>query len=150
MQIKSKRQGLPGFLMGLIINLILLWGNIIPLKAQNNSVILGRPTDTSITVSIVFDQNVDFYLEYGTLAGIYTSTSNLFTNISNKPDEIDLYNLAPDTRYVYRIRYLPTGTTPYSATPEYSFHTQRSKGSTFSFTIEADEHLYDKKGVKSI
>jgi hypothetical protein len=33
---------------------------------------------------------------------------------------------------------------------EYSFITQRSKGSTFSFTIEADEHLYDKKGVDNM
>ena len=35
-------------------------------------------------------------------------------------------------------------------TAEFSFHTQRAKGASFNFTIEADEHLYDKKGFKSL
>ncbi|MEI7983483.1 MAG: T9SS type A sorting domain-containing protein, partial [Bacteroidota bacterium] len=33
---------------------------------------------------------------------------------------------------------------------EHSFHTQRAPGSAFTFTIESDEHLYDKKGVRSL
>lgn len=46
--------------------------------------------------------------------------------------------------------YRTDSTLPYSATPEYTFCTQRSLGSSFTFTIEADEHLYDKKGVPSL
>ena len=118
--------------------------------AQTKSIILGRPTDTSITASILFDQNVNYYLEYGTSSGTYSNTTSIYNNIANTPDEIDLHNLTVDTRYFYRMKYKLTSATTYTATPEYTFHTQRAKDSTFTFTVEADEHLYDKKGVKSI
>lgn len=114
------------------------------------SIILGRPTDTSITASILFDQAVQYYLEYGTLKGTYNNTTPTYSNAGNITDEVDLKNLAPDTRYYYRMKYKAAGAADFAATPEYSFHTQRSEGATFSFTVEADEHLYDIKGVKSI
>ena len=41
--------------------------------AQTKSIILGRPTDKSITVSVYFDQNVEFYVEYGTKSGEYVA-----------------------------------------------------------------------------
>lgn len=118
--------------------------------AQTKSIILGRPTDTSITVSISFDKVVEYFLEYGKQPGVYTNTIPKIMNSANKPDEIDLHNLSPDTKYYYRTQYRIPGTPAYSVSPEYTFHTQRAKGSTFSFTIEADEHLYDKKGIKSL
>ena len=118
------------------------------LFAQTKSIILGRPTDTSITASILFDQNVNYYLEYGT--GTFLKTTAVFANKANTPDEIVLQNLSPNTKYFYRIQYHLLPISFYTPTPEYSFNTQRAKGSSFTFTIEADEHLYDKKGVKSI
>lgn len=120
------------------------------LFAQTRSIILGRPTDTSITASILFDQNVNYYLEYGTQSGTYSKTTAVFTNKANTPDEIVLHNLSPNTKYYYRVQYHLLPISFYTPTPEYSFNTQRAKGSSFTFTIEADEHLYDKKGVKSI
>jgi hypothetical protein len=114
------------------------------------SIILGRPTDNSVTASILFATNVDFYLEYGTQSGIYTNTINTINNTPNTPDEVDFLNLFPDTRYYYRLRYRPVGIGNYTASPEYTFHTQRPPGSNFTFTIEADEHLYDKKGVDNM
>lgn len=119
-------------------------------QSQTKSIILGRPTDTSITASIMFNQNTDYYIQYGTQTGIYTTNTNTITNIANIPDEVDLHNLMPDTRYYYRVQYHPTGGGAFTATPEYSFHTQRAAGSTFTFTLEADEHLYDKKGVDNM
>lgn len=118
--------------------------------AQSPSVILGRPTDTSITASILFDQSVDFYLEYGTQSGNYPLTTNTISNTANVPDEVDLHNLTPDIRYYYRLRYKPVGTGVFLSSPEQRFHTQRAPGKEFVFTVEADEHLYDKKGVKSL
>ncbi len=120
------------------------------LHAQNPNIILGRPTDTSITASILFNQNVQYYLEYGTKPGVYLNSTVIFANTKNVPDEIDLNSLAANTQYHYRLQYHSIDVPVFTASPEYSFHTQREKGSTFSFTIEADEHLYDKKGVKSI
>ncbi len=109
---------------------------------QQKSIILGRPTNNSITASILFDQNVQFYLEYGLQPGSYTNTSIVYNNALNIPDEIDLSGLIPNSKYYYRMQYKLVGTTTYTATPEYHFQTQRATGSNFTFTVEADEHLY--------
>ena len=115
------------------------------------NIILGRPTDTSITASIMFEQSMIYYIEYGTSSGSYTHQTSQFTNSANVPDEIDLRNLTANTKYFYRIQYrLVSSSAGFIASPEYSFHTQRTAGSTFTFTVEADEHLYDKKGVKNM
>ena len=126
----------------IILITILLEDSSKMLLAQNKSIILGRPTDTSITASILFDQSVQFYLQYGTQTGVYTNTTNTINNTVNIPDEVDLHALIPDTKYFYRMQYKVSAGT-FTATPEYTFHTQRAPGSTFSFTLESDEHLYD-------
>ncbi|MGA1435627.1 MAG: fibronectin type III domain-containing protein, partial [Candidatus Kapaibacteriota bacterium] len=118
-------------------------------KAQLPNIILGRPTDTSITASVLFDKSAEWYVEYGKSPGVYGSTSKTVQAEQGIPFELDLTGLQPNSRYYYRIQY-KSGTSGYSFTPEYSFHTQRAKGSTFKFTIEADEHLYDKKGVRNL
>jgi hypothetical protein len=133
-----------------IITFIIIIGSYTFLQAQTHSIILGRPTDTSITASIMFNQNVEFYLEYGVKTGIYTKTTNNFTTPANTPAEIDVNNLIANTKYYYRMQYRAVGSSSFTITPEYTFHTQRAVGSTFTFTIEADEHLYDKKGIKNM
>lgn len=110
--------------------------------SQQKSIILGRPTNNSVTASILFDQYVQFYLEYGLQSGTYTNTSVVYNNTLNVPDEIDLTGLAPNSKYFYRMQYKLVGATNYVATPEYHFQTQRAPGSNFTFTVEADEHLY--------
>lgn len=111
-------------------------------SAQTKSIILGRPTATSVTASILFDQNVDYYIEYGIQSGNYSTPTSVYNNTLNVPDEIDLVNLLPNTQYFYRMQYRLIGSTTYAVTPEYKFHTQRAPGSSFTFTVEADEHLY--------
>ena len=110
--------------------------------AQQKSIILGRPTDTSITASILFDQNVQYYFEYGNQSGNYSNTTTVYSNVLNVPDEIDLAGLTPNTQYYYRMQYKTIGANNYTATTEYKFHTQRATGENFTFTVEADEHLY--------
>lgn len=118
--------------------------------SQEKSIILGRPTNTSVTASILFNQGVNYYIEYGTQPGIYTTTTTLFNNVSNVPDEIDIDGLIPNTQYYYRMQFKLVGASFYTTTPEYSFHTQRAPGSTFTFAVEADEHLYDIKGDRNM
>ena len=119
-------------------------------NAQLNSIILGRPTDASITASILFDQNADFYFQYGTQSGNYTNTSTTYSALASVPNETDITGLSPNTQYFYKLFYRTSGSGTYTASPEYTFHTQRAAGNKFVFTVEADEHLYDKKGVKSM
>lgn len=114
---------------------------------QPYNIILGRPTDNAITASILFETNYDAYVEYGLQPGNYTGQSAIVNCVGGTPYELDVNNLAANTRYYYRLQYKPTGSGSFIAGPVYSFYTQRAPGSTFTFTIEADEHLYDKKGV---
>lgn len=118
--------------------------------AQTKTIILGRPTDKSVTASILFDKKVDFYLEFGTQKGVYSSKTAVLTNTANTPNEVDMQGLAANTRYYYRLQYRLSGATNYTPTPEYTFITQRPVGAAFTFAVESDEHLYDKKGVRSI
>jgi hypothetical protein len=117
---------------------------------QKYSIILGRPTDKSITASVLLDQNSDYYLEYGTATGIYGTKTVLYSGVATVPDEIEIPNLSANTRYYYRLGYKLKSANSYTNSPEYSFITQRSPGSSFTFTVEADEHLYDKKGVDNL
>jgi len=120
------------------------------LNSQTYSIILGKPTDKTITLSILFDQNVNFYIEYGTTASLYTKTTSTINNLANVPNNIELNDLTFNTKFYYRLRFKSNSVSIFSASPEYYFQTQRDKGSVFSFTVESDEHLYDKKGVRNM
>jgi len=118
--------------------------------AQNKSIILGRPSDVAITASVLFDQKVEFYLEYGTNKGIYPLRTNTISNIANQPNKVELTALLPNTKYFYRLRHRLLSASSFVFSPEYTFQTQRAPGNSFKFVVEADEHLYDKKGVRNL
>lgn len=120
----------------------------VPIHAQN--IILGRPTNSSVTASVLVEQNMELYIEYGTQPGTYPNATPTLSNKAGTPEEIELENLQADTKYYYRLRYRNKGATSYQASPEYYFHTQRAAGKSFRFLVEADEHLYDKKGIRSM
>jgi len=133
-----------------IISISIIHANIHFARAQTFNIILGRPTDSSVTASIMFDEAAQFYLEYGSQSGVYNKVSATYNAISNTPDEVEMSNLIPNTRHFYRLQYKKQGVVNFVPSPEYNFHTQRAVGSTFTFTVEADEHLYDKKGVPNM
>lgn len=129
---------------------IILLGCYNRLICQSSTIILGRPTDSSITASILFDQKVEFFIEYGLSSGLLNQQTRPLENILKTPDEVELNNLLPNSRYYYRIHYKAIGSQKFILSPLYTFHTQRSVGSRFKFLLEADEHLYDKKGSRSM
>jgi hypothetical protein len=116
-------------------------GTAAPLAPVSFNILLGRPTDESVTANIIPDQDVDFYVEYGTSSGSYTGQTDTFSAIADEPIEIVIGGLAANTEYFYRIVYRQTGTTEWNQGAEYSFDTQKATGSTFTFTIVADSHL---------
>jgi len=125
--------------IGFIISLLF---SISVVRSQTYSEILGRPTDTSITINMMIDTAATLYWEYGTVSGNYSNTTAHFTAIKDTPVVFTFMNLQANTKYYYRTRYLINGTSGnYAASTEHSFHTQRQRGTTFSFAVEADPHL---------
>ncbi|MBU3680133.1 MAG: T9SS type A sorting domain-containing protein [Candidatus Kapabacteria bacterium] len=115
--------------------------------AQEYSIILGRPTDKSITAAIYFAKPSEYYLEYGLPGSMYGSQTPTVTCKAGESVKTDITGLSPNTRYAYRLRHRAVGATTFLVTPEYTFRTQRARGEAFTFLVEADEHLYDKKGI---
>jgi hypothetical protein len=118
--------------------------------AQTFNEILGRPTDKSLTISILFSQVVQVYVEYGTMPGAFSQSTQTLTSLPETPVVLELQALAADTRYYYRTVYKTPNAANFQFGPQRTFHTQRAPGQKFTFTVEADEHLYDKKGIRSL
>ena len=106
---------------------------------------LGRPTDTSVTANVLSSEGCEAYIEYGTQSGVYPHETSTVTFTAGQPIEWVLALLPPDTRYYYRLRFRPAGESSFLAAEENTFHTQRPPGSTFTFVVQADSHLYDRK-----
>lgn len=104
------------------------------------TVVLGRPTNTSIAANLLSSAALSVYLEYGTQPGAYPSQIDAVTLTANTPQTVTLAGLAANTRYYYRIRFRATAGPTYDSSPEYSFMTQRAPGSTFVFGVQGDSH----------
>jgi len=102
--------------------------------------ILGRPTDHSITVSVLASKDLEAFFEYAVKPGTYTGKTGVTKSQSGKPFEVLLDHLKANTRYYYRMRYRQPGEAVYAAGTECSFHTQRAPGSTFTFGVQGDSH----------
>lgn len=104
------------------------------------SLVLGRASDRSVTVSALAREPMEGYFEYGATSGSYESKTGIIALTAGKPVETIFNQLQPDTEYFYRLHYRPAGETAFRARPECRFHTQRSAGSTFMFAIQGDSH----------
>jgi hypothetical protein len=103
--------------------------------------LLGRPTDTSISVLILPDSTITLYYEFGTTSGVYTGQTAQESAIGGQPKVTVISGLMADTKYYYRMQYSTDGGSTWTARPEYSFHTQRAAGDTFTFTVTSDSHV---------
>jgi hypothetical protein len=102
--------------------------------------LLGRPTDSSITINVVPSSNGQIYFKYGIATGIYTDQTSTAALTSGTPTEVVIQGLTPNTRYYYQMVSSLDGTNWVNG-EEHSFQTQRSTGSTFTFTITSDSHV---------
>ena len=125
---------------------LLVNGDVGPTNnAVGFDVLLGRPTDTSIAASVLSSNDLQMYFEYGGQPGVYTNTTPLFGVIAGLPTVATMHQLESNRRYFYRARYSTTGIAPFEIGPERTFHTQRARGSKFTFVIEADPHNRDNE-----
>ncbi|MFZ4583075.1 MAG: metallophosphoesterase family protein [Paludibacter sp.] len=100
-------------------------------------IILARPTNTSITLSMLFYNDAQIKIVYG-LTNTKMQETDFYSFEANKPQEIILKNLKPDALYFY---HLKSKSGDIVSSENLHFHTQRSAASNFTFTITADSHL---------
>ncbi|MEI7851532.1 MAG: fibronectin type III domain-containing protein, partial [Kiritimatiellales bacterium] len=106
----------------------------------SGSIVLGRPTGHSITVSVLASNDLQMVLEYGLSSGAYSNQTAVTNLTANQPLEFELSGLQADTLYYYRLQYKGAGDPDYLADTEHTFRTQRAPGSTFIFSIHGDTH----------
>lgn len=112
------------------------------LGAFHGSVVLGAPTASSIQANLFsVDQSGTVVLQYGTATGSYDHQSAAVSLMAGTPVIVALSGLASDTRYYYRLAYQAPNGIGSGPTAEYTFHTARPAGSTFSFSVQADSHM---------
>ena len=105
------------------------------------NILLACPEDDSITMNIIPDNDVEFYVEYGITSGSYTTQTISYNGFEDEVVEFTIDELSANTRYFYRLVYRQTGITEWSNGVEHSFITQRPPGESFVFTIQSDSHL---------
>lgn len=112
------------------------------------NLILGRPTDQSITVSVLPTEDLEVFFEYGLKPGRYEGKTKPSRVQSVKPSELVINGLKPDAQYYYRIRYRRAGQGKYESGAEYTFRTQKPAGSTFVFDVQGDSHP-ERDGIQT-
>ena len=95
------------------------------------------------------DQGVEARVNYGTAAEALNAQTPWTRVDSAEPATFVINDLQPDTRYFYQVVYRTQQGAPSVTRPTYSFHTQRRKGSGFTFVIQADPHM-DEQSDSSV
>ena len=103
--------------------------------------ILGRPTKTSVTLSVLAYADTEGYVAYGARAGKLTNETARRKFSKDEPVELLLGSLQPDARYFYEFRSRAQEAANFTTSAEGAFATARAPGSTFTFTVQADPHL---------
>ena len=104
------------------------------------NLILGRPTNSSIAISLMSTEAISATIEYGTTGKIFTGKSATLKLTSSTPTVFELKNLKSNTKYYYRVRYKSETAAVSTLSKVYNFQTQRSAGKSFSFSLHGDTH----------
>lgn len=104
-------------------------------------ILLGRPTDKSITVSVLLLNDADMFISYGRSLENLSNETKPYQAKAGTPVEINIDGLEPNESYSYQLNYRPLGKTKAQVSRIYAFHTQRSPQNSFRFTVQADSHL---------
>ena len=144
--IPRKAARLPALLMALAL-LICLAAFAAGAYAQTTTFtaqeLLGKPTDTSVTISIVPASNIQYRYEYGTASGSYPHGTTPVNATGGQPSEVTIQGLSPHTLYYYRMVYDADGSVTdgtFETRTEHTFRTQRTTGGSFAFTVTSDSH----------
>lgn len=109
--------------------------------AAGLSLILGRPTGSSVAVSVLVADDADGFVQYGKAAEPCTNRTPAVAFAAGEPRVIALDGLAADTAYRYAFCWRSASSAVFRTSEDHVFHTQRPRGATFEFTVTADSHL---------
>ena len=113
----------------------------VALGSFSGNIVLGVPTASTIKANVFSPtQSGVVSISYGTSPGAYSQQTPAVSLLAATPLEISIDGLASNTRHYYRLNYRPTGSDISGPTEEYSFHTARPAGSTFTFSVQGDSH----------
>ena len=107
-------------------------------QAGTADVILGRPTDSSIALSLLrHDRDGSVIVSYGPGENAQATQTATLALKKDQPQELALKQLAANQRYRYQVKDGDSG----KALIQASFRTGRARADRFTFTLTADSHL---------
>ncbi|MEI6234136.1 MAG: metallophosphoesterase [Planctomycetota bacterium] len=112
-----------------------------PAPTHAFDIILARPTDTSITASVLAYDDMDAFISFGTDKEKLAAKTDVKSLKPETPTEFVLKDLKPDTQYYYMLHTKHAKSAAFVAGNENTFHTQRKPGGSFVFTVQSDSHL---------
>jgi hypothetical protein len=114
----------------------------LPLSSRDfaGTIVLGRPENNSVTLSLLTGSDSELYCRYGRAPGKYDRQTEVQHLAKDQPLELELSGLDIATPYYYQLCHRAAGQGNYTAAAECSFHTQRTPGQAFVFTVDADPH----------
>jgi phosphatidylethanolamine-binding protein (PEBP) family uncharacterized protein len=108
--------------------------------AHDLDIVLARPTDRSITVSIAVSKPAELTVRYATADSKDEMVAPAVRAEPGKTALVELDGLKPGTEYRYRVDMKPDGAAAVKGA-EHRFRTRPAAGTPFTFTIQADSHL---------
>ncbi|MEI8205592.1 MAG: metallophosphoesterase [Kiritimatiellales bacterium] len=101
------------------------------------SELLAFPTDSSVQIHLIPQQDMTLAVRYGTQADRLDQQTDSQNIHAGESHIVRLENLKPDAEYFYRLEWNGT------EGAVHRFHTARAAGETFCFAVQADSHLDD-------
>ncbi len=94
------------------------------LEPLSQGVILGRPTDTSVTAHIVANEDMDCFVEYGTDPNEFAHRTETLSMLADDANTVLMEGLDPNTQYFYRLWQRPTDLNDFQSSDTFTFCTQ--------------------------
>jgi len=104
------------------------------------NVMLGRPTNNSVAISVISGTPLSAYIEYGYTATSLSKKTTPVAISALSPKTFEITGLTSNSQVFYRVRSKTAGSTSFEQGQISTFSTQRKTGSTFSFVVTGDSH----------
>jgi hypothetical protein len=111
----------------------------VPVVANGNFV-LGSPTASSITASVLLEQGSEAYIQYALFHSKKIVSTAHFKIRDDDPLEITLTHLKPNAKYSFCLKYRLPNEIEFRQTRMSSFSTQKKQNESFSFGVQGDSH----------